>query len=101
MAEFTPEAAEAARVAIAGGFGSLVTVYLRHPGTIIRAACMVCIGIGLAVVFTEIVAGLFGWPVIPVAVVIGLCGKALAESALKAAERFDLSAWVKGRKDAE
>lgn len=95
MAEFTPEQAQIAGQALAGGFGSLVTVYLRHPGTLLRAGCMVAIGIGLAVVFTDIVAGFFGWPIIPVAVVIGLVGKALAESALKAAERFDLSAWLR------
>lgn len=95
MADFSPEAAEAAKVLTAGGFGALVTVYLRHPGSIVRAVCMVAIGMGLAVVFTDIVAGIFDLPVIPVAAIIGLIGKALAEAALRAAEKVDLSAWAK------
>lgn len=99
MAEFTPEHAEAAKVLTAGGFGSLITVYLRHPGTLFRGVCMVAIGMGLAIVFTNMIAALLGLPIIPVAVGIGLVGKALAESAIKWAERFDLTAWPKARKE--
>jgi len=95
MAEFTPEHAEAAKVLTAGGFGSLITVYLRHPGSLVRVAAVVAIGMGLAWVFADIAAAFLGWPLIPVAVGIGLLGKAIAESALRAAEKLELSAVFK------
>jgi hypothetical protein len=92
MAEWSPESAQAAKEALAGGFGAMLQVYLRHPGSVVRVLIHVVIGIGLAWAFTGFVADLFGFPAIPVAVVIGLVGKALAESALKSAEKVEIKA---------
>lgn len=97
MAEwpFTPEET---KIAMAGGFGSLLLVYLRHPGTAFRALCLVMFGVGQALIFTHLAAEWTGLPVVPVAALIGLTGHKLAEKLLKAAEKADFSPLTK-RKD--
>lgn len=97
MQEWTPSP-ETAKVIASSGLGALMLAYLRHPGSIVRAGALVFLGIGMALVFTDLVAAWTGLQPVPVAAGIGLVGKALAESALRAAERFDLTALVK-RKD--
>lgn len=83
----------------AGGFGALVLIYLRHPGTILRAVAHVLIAMGMALTFTELVADMLGLQTTPVAVGIGLMGKAIAEAALKWAEKLDLSGVLKAKGD--
>ena len=97
MQDWTPTP-ETARVIAASSLGAMMLAYLRHPGTILRAVALVFLGIGLALVFTDLVSDITGLQKIPVAAGIGLVGKALAESALRAAERFELASLVK-RKD--
>lgn len=97
MAEwpFTPEET---KIAVGGAFGGFMATYLRHPGTFLRALARIGIGTGCASVFTYMTAEILGWPVVPVAVVIGLTSTALAEKALAAAERWDALGLLK-RKD--
>lgn len=97
MAEwpFTPEET---KIAAGGLFGALWQVYLRHPGKWLRALIMVLFGMGQAMIFTHLVADWTGLPVVPVAFVIGLTGKVLAERMLKAAEKADFTPLMK-RKD--
>jgi hypothetical protein len=93
MAEWqpSPETVENAKVMAAGGFGALVFVFLRHPGTVLRALMHVGIGMGLALVFADMVVDWFGLSIIPAAVLIGHLGKPVAESALRAAEKLEIS----------
>lgn len=91
---FSPEEMKAAA---GGGFGSLVLIYLRHPGTLLRAVARVGIGAGCASVFTFTASDVLGWPVMPLSVVIGLTATALAEKVLKAADNADFSALTKRR----
>jgi len=94
--EPSPEQAQALKIMAAGGFGALVLVYLRHPGTLFRVGCMVAIGIGMASIFTHDIAAILGLREVPVAAVIGLGSKAIAEKALKWAEALDFAKLKKG-----
>jgi len=95
MADITPEQAQIAVKALAGGFGAGVAVYLRHPGSIIRVVAMFAIGIGMAVIFTDPIVALLGFSEAATGAAIGICGIPIANSALKAAERLDLASLVR------
>lgn len=97
MAEWTPTpgAIQGAKVIAAGGFGALLGVYFRHPQKIIRGILHVCIGMGLALIFTEMLSEFLGVEPVPVAAGIGLTGKALAEAVLRWAEKLDIAAAIK------
>lgn len=97
MADWTPspEETQAAKIAVAGAFGALVQVYLRHPGTTFKALCLVVFGVGQAMIFSGLIMEWTGLPIVPIAAVIGLIGHKLAEKALNAAEQFDFAGWVK------
>lgn len=92
---FSPEETQATKVALAGAFGALVQVYLRHPGHWFRALCLIVFGVGQAMIFAQLAADWSGLPVVPVAAVIGLCGHKLAERLLKAAERAEFTPFGK------
>lgn len=92
------DAAQAAKVAAAGGFGSGVLVYLRHPGTIVRAGLLVAIGVGIASIFAEPFSSLTGLSVVQAGALLGLVGKGIAEGFLRAIEKMDFSAWLPGKK---
>lgn len=97
---FTQEQTQIARVVASGGFGAGVLIYLRHPGTAVRAVALFAMGCGNAAIFTSTVAPLvagMGIGEIPVAAALGLLGKAFAEKALGVVERLDLMSWI-GRK---
>lgn len=97
------EHAQAAKVIAAGGFGALVFMHLRHPGTLLRATGSAITGIGVATLFTEPAMILLpDWlPLreVQVAALLGLLGVPLAMMLLKAADRFDLSAMIGRGKD--
>lgn len=97
MSDWTPspEQAQLAKTIAAGAFGSLVLVYLRHPGSLARVAFTVCIGVGNALIFTEMVADMLGSGLIPTAAIIGLIGKGAAEKLLQAFDKLDMSDWLK------
>ena len=86
----SPEEAQAAKIAAAGGFGAMLLIYLRHPGHWFRALAQIVFGIGQAMIFAQLAADWSGLPVVPVSALIGLCGTKLAERLLKSAERAEL-----------
>lgn len=95
--------AEGAQVIASGGFGALVLMHLRHPGSIMRAAGTLLTGIGVASVFTDasmaLVPAWLGFGKVQVAAVLGLAGNALAGGTLKAIECADLALMLaKGKK---
>lgn len=93
-----PEAAQAAKVATAGGFGAAVLVYLRHPGTLIRAALVIAIGVGTASIFAASLSGYFGMGEVQVAALLGLVGKGIAEGLLRLVDNLDFGKFLPGRK---
>jgi len=95
----TPGEVQTAKVMVSGAFGSMLFIYLRHPGTVLRAFLLVCFGMGMAVIFAEMVADILGINVVPVAAGIGLVGKTTAEAALRAVEKMDLSGWLSKGKE--
>jgi hypothetical protein len=95
--EWTPEQAAAAKAIASGGLGSMMAIYLRHPGTALRALCMVLMGIGMATIFGDTAAAWSGLPIAPVSFLIGLVGHKLAEKALKAADKADFSTFTRKR----
>jgi predicted alpha/beta hydrolase len=92
------EAAQVAKIAAAGGFGAWVTVYLRHPGTIVKVLVMVSIGVGIATIFAEPLAQWLGLSGVQSGAVLGLIGKAMAEGLLNAIEKADFSGWLPSKK---
>ena len=92
--QFTPQDAETARIAASGGFGAMVRVYIRHPGTLLRAAFMIAIGIGIASIFSGILSEITGFGKVQIAALLGLTGHLLAEKLLSAAERIDLAQFL-------
>jgi hypothetical protein len=95
MADYGPETAKV----IAGGFGSVVGVYLRNPKSLVRVFAHVLIGMGFAWFFADAAAGWFSLPVEPIAAAIGLLGKALAETVLRGIEKADVSGWLQKGKE--
>lgn len=94
----TPEQAENAKVIAAGGMGTLTLIYLRHPGSLLRAAFLFAIGLGTAVLLARAASDITGIPTIPAAYGVGLLGKTAAEGLLKAIEKLDFSALMPWRK---
>lgn len=94
----TPEQAENAKVIAAGGLGTLTLIYLRHPGSLLRAAFLFAIGLGTAVMLAGVTSELTGWPTIPCAYAVGLLGKTAADGILRAIEKFDFSSLMPWRK---
>lgn len=92
------EAAGAAKVAAAGGFGASILIYLRHPGTLLRAAMLIAIGVGLALIFATPLAKWTGLSEIPAAALLGLLGKGIAEGLLRWVDAFDFGKILPGRK---
>lgn len=95
---FGPEAAQAAKVATAGGFGAAVLVYLRHPGSLVRAMVVIAIGVGMATIFSASLAGYLGMGEVQVAALLGLVGKGVAEGLLRWVDGFDFGKLLPGRK---
>lgn len=97
------EHAQTAQVIASGGFGALVFMHLRHPGTLLRATGSAVTGIGTATLFTEPAMLLLpDWlPLreVQVAALLGLLGVPLAMTVLKAAERLDLGGLLGRGKD--
>jgi len=87
--------ADQAQIIVSGGFGALVLMHLRHPGTLLRAAGTLLTGIGVASVFTDasmaLVPAWLSFGKVQVAAVLGLAGNGLAAGTLKAIERVDLT----------
>ena len=83
------EAAQTAKVMASGGFGAGILVYLRHPGSLLRAALLWAIGIGIAVIFAQPAAAWSGFGEIQVAALLGLLGKGAAIGLLNAIEKLD------------
>lgn len=94
----TAEAAGAAKVAAAGGFGASILIYLRHPGTLLRAAMLIAIGVGLALIFATPLAKWTGLSENPAAALLGLLGKGIAEGLLRWVDAFDFGKILPGRK---
>lgn len=92
------EAAGAAKVAAAGGFGASILIYLRHPGTLLRAAMLIAIGVGLALIFATPLAKWTGLSENPAAALLGLLGKGIAEGLLRWVDAFDFGKILPGRK---
>ena len=92
------EAAQAAKVATAGGFGAAVLAYLRHPGTLVRATMMVVMGMGMATIFSAPLSGYIGLGEVQVAALLGLLGKGAAEGLLRWVDGLDFGKWLPGRK---
>jgi hypothetical protein len=89
MFGFGAEAAQAAKVAAAGGFGAGVMLYIKHPGTLLRASLGVVVGVGIASIFAQSVSVWFGWGEVQVAAMLGLLGKGAATGLLNAIDRID------------
>lgn len=94
----TAEAAGAAKVAAAGGFGASILIYLRHPGTLLRAAMLIAIGVGLALIFATPLAKWTGLSENPAAALLGLLGKGIAEGLLRWVDNLDFGKFLPGRK---
>ena len=94
----TAEAAGAAKVAAAGGFGASILIYLRHPGTLLRAAMLIAIGVGLATIFADTAANWIGMGKVQAAALLGLMGKGVAAGLLNAIDKFDFGKILPGRK---
>lgn len=95
---FGPEAAQAAKVATAGGFGAAVLVYLRHPGSLVRAMVVIAIGVGMATIFSASLSAYLGMGEVQVAAMLGLLGKGVAEGLLRWEDGFDFGKLLPGRK---
>jgi len=96
---FSPQEAQQAKVIAAGGLGTLTLIYLRHPGSMIRAGFLFVIGLCTAYVLAGDVAEATGLPIVPVAYGVGLLGKAGAEGVLKAVERLDFARWLPWKRE--
>lgn len=83
------EAAQTAKVMASGGFGAGVLVYMRHPGSFVRAAMLWAIGVGIAVIFAIPASEWSGFGEIQVAALLGLLGKGAAAGLLNAIEKLD------------
>jgi hypothetical protein len=90
---------------IAGGAaGAAASVYLRHPGTIVKAVVQGGISIALAGAFGPTAhAVLAGWGFNDYATgaTVGLTGLTIAGGLLKALERIDFAAWLPGKGKAD
>ena len=95
---FGPESAQAAKVATAGGFGAAVLVYLRHPGSLVRAMVVIAIGVGMATIFSASLSAYLGMGEVQVAALLGLLGKGVAEGLLRWEDGFDFGKLLPGRK---
>jgi hypothetical protein len=93
----TPEQETAAKMIASGALGSMMAIYLRHPGSALRALCMLVMGVGMASIFGDTAAEWTGLPIAPASFLVGLLGHKLAERALKAADRADLGGFTKKR----
>ncbi|WP_408591206.1 hypothetical protein [Novosphingobium sp.] len=97
--QITPDDTETAKVMASGGFGAMVLVYLRHPGTLIRAVAMIAVGIGIASIFSATVASITGFGKVQVAAVLGMVGLVIARRIIEWIEGLDITAllpWKKG-----
>lgn len=83
------EAAQTAKVMASGGFGAGVLVYMRHPGTFLRAAMLWAIGVGIATIFSHPASEWIGVGQVQVAALLGLLGKGAATGLLNAIEKLD------------
>lgn len=83
------EAAQTAKVMASGGFGAGILVYLRRPGSLLRAAMLWAIGVGIAVIFAHPAAKWSGFGEIQIAALLGLLGKGAATGLLNAIEKLD------------
>jgi len=92
------DAAQTAKVMASGGFGAAVFVYLRHPGSLIRALFLWGIGVGVAVIFTPEMSAWSGFHQVPVAALLGLLGKAAASGMVSAIEKTDFGRFIPGGK---
>lgn len=93
--DFTPEQAHAAKVAISGAFGASVLVFLRHPGSLIKAFAMVAIGTGIASIFYGYVTSITGLGEIQSAALLGMGGLVAAGKVLEALEQIDAKRFIK------
>lgn len=92
------EAAQTAKVMASGGFGAAVFVYLRHPGSLLRAVMLWVIGVGVATIFAAEVAAWSGFHQVTVAALLGLLGKAVAAGLVGAIEKTDFGRFIPGGK---
>lgn len=92
------EAAQTAKVMASGGFGAALYVYLRHPGSMLRAAFLWAIGVGVATIFTDPASSWSGFGQVPTAAVLGLLGKAVAAGLVNAIEKTDFGRFIPGGK---
>lgn len=99
LAQVTGDQVHAAKVAAAGGWGALVFMHLRHPGSLVHAGGCLLTGVGTASFFTTAAAAACpGWvPLgeVQIAAVLGVLGVPLWLGAVKAVERFDFGGLVK------
>lgn len=99
LAGLTGDHVHAAKVAAAGGWGALVFMHLRHPGSLIHAVGCLLTGVGTASLFPSSAAAASpAWsPLgeVQVAAVLGVLGVPLWLGIVKAAERFDFGGLVK------
>lgn len=93
------EAAQTAKVMASGAFGAGAMVYLRHPGTLLRAAMLWSIGVGIATIFSHPAAEWSGFGEIQVAALLGLLGKGAAAGLLNAVEKVDFARFMPGGKE--
>lgn len=103
MDEITAEGLAQAKLALAGLFGAILFVFWRKPETPQRAAMILFIGVGNALVFATEATMLMGWAAgkflgieyIPsellVGALLGLTGISVTKHILTFVENFDIS----------
>ena len=83
------EGSQQAQLAVGGGLGSALRVYIKHPGTLVKSAAMLVLGIGSASIFGTTVQPLIGWNLPATGALIGLLGVGVAEGVVRAVDAFD------------
>jgi len=99
----TGEAAKTAQVMAGGSAGATLLIYLRHPGTILRALFLFAISMILAELFGQYLAETefardLGLNIVKCAALVALMGKAVANGLLRAVEKFDFGVFWREEK---
>ena len=92
------EGAAQVKTVIGGGLGAAFLVYLRHPGTLLKAGILFELGMGSGSIFGPIVHDLIAFNLAASGAMAALCSLPVASGILRALEKLDFAAMLPGKK---
>jgi hypothetical protein len=99
MAQLIPP--ETAETIAGGALGVALLIFVRHPGSLVKVAVMVPLGIGAGVVFGPIIADLVNLKLTAASSLAALTSVPVANGIVRAVERIDFGAWLPGKGKAD